>query len=41
MVAPSYFTSGRAQALEASLGLGVAILGPLSLRAFGFYSGTW
>jgi hypothetical protein len=41
MVGPSYFPSGRAQALEASLGLGVAILGPLSLRALGFYSGTW
>jgi hypothetical protein len=41
MVGAGYFTSGRAQALEASLGFGVAILGPLSLRAYGFYSGTW
>jgi hypothetical protein len=41
MVGDAYFPSGRAQGFQASLGLDFRLAGALSLRAHGFYGGTW
>ena len=37
---PAFFPGGSAAALEAEAGLSVGLIGPLSLRALGEYSGT-
>jgi hypothetical protein len=41
MVGEAYFPSGRAQAFQAALGLEIRLADALSLRALGFWSGTW